>query len=143
VAVSKGRASDNPAADRLLTRAARKEGDLGNPFEIVDLNALPATPCPCGMARRGFMQPDNTVASVHHVDISVDAKAHYHKRLTEIYYFLECGAEAKMELNGMLYPAKPGMAVLVRPGTRHRAVGRMKILNVVVPPFDKADEWFD
>jgi len=35
------------------------------------------------------------------------------------------------------------MAVLIRPGTRHRAVGRMKILNVVIPPFDKADEWFD
>jgi hypothetical protein len=26
---------------------------------------------------------------------------------------------------------------------RHRAVGRMTILNVVVPPFDPADEWFD
>ena len=29
------------------------------------------------------------------------------------------------------------------PGVRHRAVGRMTILNVVVPPFDPADEWFD
>jgi mannose-6-phosphate isomerase-like protein (cupin superfamily) len=123
--------------------ASAKKAGPGNPFEIVDLNALPGTPCPCGIARRGFMQPDNTVASVHRVDISVDAKAHYHKRLTEIYYFLECRADAQMELNGKLYPVKAGMAVMVRPGTRHRAVGRMKILNVVVPPFDKADEWFD
>jgi hypothetical protein len=30
---------------------------------------------------------------------------------------------------------------------RHRAVveagARMKILNIVIPPFDPADEWFD
>ena len=113
------------------------------PFEIIDLNALPATPCPCGVARRAFLQPGNMVASVHRVDISADAKAHYHKHLTEIYYFLECGQDAKMELNGELHPVKPGMAVMIRPGTRHRAVGRMKIVNVVVPPFDKNDEWFD
>jgi hypothetical protein len=33
--------------------------------------------------------------------------------------------------------------VLIPPGVRHRAVGRMTILNVVVPPFDPGDEWFD
>jgi hypothetical protein len=35
---------------------------------------------------------------------------------------------------------------MIRPGTRHRAVvGKtpMKILNIVVPPFDADDEWFD
>jgi hypothetical protein len=26
---------------------------------------------------------------------------------------------------------------------RHPAAGRMTILNIVVPPFDPADEWFD
>jgi hypothetical protein len=26
---------------------------------------------------------------------------------------------------------------------RHRVAGRMPILNVVVPPFDPADEWLD
>ena len=36
-----------------------------------------------------------------------------------------------------------GVAVLIPPGVRHRAAGRMTILNVVVPPFDPADEWFD
>lgn len=120
-------------------------GDTGlrAAFQIVDLNAVPGTPCPCGTSRRGFLQPDNTVASVHRVDISVNAKAHYHKHTTEIYYFLECGLDAKMELNGQLYPVKPGVAVLIRPGTRHRAVGKMKILNVVIPPFDQNDEWFD
>jgi hypothetical protein len=29
---------------------------------------------------------------------------------------------------------------MILPGTRHRAVGKLKILNVCVPPFDPADE---
>ena len=116
---------------------------LAKPFEIVDLFAAPGVPCPCGTSHRGFVQPDNGVATLHMVEISTDARAHYHKCLTEIYYFLECEGTCHMELNGELYPVKAGVAILIRPGTRHRAVGKMKILNVVVPPFDKADEWFD
>jgi hypothetical protein len=37
----------------------------------------------------------------------------------------------------------PRGAVLITPGVRHRAVGRMTIPNILVPPFDPADEWFD
>jgi hypothetical protein len=37
----------------------------------------------------------------------------------------------------------PGGAVLIPPRVRHRAMGRMTILDIVVPPFDPADEWFD
>jgi hypothetical protein len=40
-------------------------------------------------------------------------------------------------------PVAVGPGVLIPPGVRHRAVGRMTILNIVVPPFDPADEWFD
>jgi hypothetical protein len=36
-----------------------------------------------------------------------------------------------------------GGAVLIPPGVRHRAVGRMMILDVVVPPFNPANEWLD
>ena len=73
-----------------------------------------------------------------------DSRTHYHKKLTESYYFLE--GEGHLELDGKLYPVKPGNTVMIRPGTRHRAVpgnGPMKIINIVVPPFDPADEWFD
>jgi hypothetical protein len=38
---------------------------------------------------------------------------------------------------------RPDGAVLIPPGVWHRALGRMTILNVVVPPFDSADESFD
>jgi hypothetical protein len=36
----------------------------------------------------------------------------------------------------------PGGAVLIPPGMRRRAAGRMTILDVVVPPSDPADESF-
>jgi len=110
------------------------------PFEIADLPSIPGVPCPCGTSRRAFRGP----MSLHLVEISRESRTHYHKKLTEVYYFLE--GEGQMELDGKLYPAKPGMAVLVRPGTRHRALpvkGRMKILNAVVPAFDPDDEWYD
>jgi hypothetical protein len=36
-----------------------------------------------------------------------------------------------------------GGAVWIPPRVRHRAMGRMTILNVVVPPFEPSDEWLD
>src|SRR5437016_2543796 len=120
------------------------EDGLEVPFEFADFSLIAGVPCPCGSSRRAFMRSDNQLVSVHVVDISKDAQAHYHKRQTETYCFLE--GEGQMELDGRLYPVKPGMSVMIRPGTRHRAVvGKtpMKILNIVVPPFDEQDEWFD
>ena len=112
-------------------------------YVVTHLDEVTAVPCPCGLSRRAFVQPDNPVATLHVVDISVDARTHYHKKLTEIYYILETEGEAFMELDGQLIPVRPGTAVLIRPYTRHRAVGRMKIINVPVPAFDPQDEWFD
>ena len=33
--------------------------------------------------------------------------------------------------------------IVGKPGCRHRAVGKMGIVNVSIPPFDPEDEWFD
>ena len=84
---------------------------------------------------------DRAAASVHLVDISVDARPHYHKRMTEIYLVLE--GSGHLELDGERVPVKPMTAVYIRPGCRHRAVGKLKIINIPVPAFDPADEWFD
>ena len=111
-------------------------------YIFADFEDLRAVACPCGEARRAFGD-DGAPASMHVVDISIEAKTHYHKKQTEIYYFLECDEDARMELDSEEFPVKPGMAVLIKPLTRHRAVGKMRILNVVVPPFDPEDEWFD
>lgn len=110
-------------------------------FEITQLDAVPAVKCPCGFSRRAFVSPDNPVATIHLVDIQTDAQTHYHKKLTEIYLILE--GEGFMELDGELHPVKPMTTILIKPGCRHRAVGKMKIVNIPVPAFDPHDEWFD
>jgi mannose-6-phosphate isomerase-like protein (cupin superfamily) len=110
-------------------------------FHITRPEEEPAVECPCGESRRAFLEEANGVASLHIVDISTDARAHYHKRLTEIYYILE--GEGEMELDGERHPVRPGDAILIKPGCRHRAIGRLRVLNVPVPAFDAEDEWFD
>ena len=112
-------------------------------FEIVDLTQLDGAACPCGTSRRAFAATDSP-CSVHLVEVKRDSQTHYHKRLTETYYFLS--GRGHIELDGELFPVKPGLAVRIPPGVRHRAVpgkGPMKMLNIVVPPFDPRDEWFD
>ncbi|HET6884548.1 MAG TPA: cupin domain-containing protein [Pirellulales bacterium] len=118
------------------------EGERGG-YEIVDFAEVPGVPCPCGTARRAFADVADFPATIHRTEISSDAKTHYHRRLTETYYFLECEADAEMELDGKRVAVRPGMAIMIRPGVRHRAIGRMKVLIFVLPKFDAEDEWFD
>jgi mannose-6-phosphate isomerase-like protein (cupin superfamily) len=110
-------------------------------YRIIRPEDLTPVPCPCGEARRAFVDDPDRVASLHITDISIDAKTHYHKRLTEIYYILE--GEGEMELDGERHPVGPGDAILIKPLCRHRAIGRLRALIVPVPAFDPADEWFD
>ena len=112
-------------------------------FEVVDFNEIEGVPCPCGSARRAFADVDDLPATVHVTEISSDAKLHSHKQLTETYYFLECDPGARMQLDDQFIDVHPGMSIMIRPGTRHRAIGQMKVLIVVFPKFDPADEWLD
>ena len=48
-----------------------------------------------------------------------------------------------MELDGEVVPVRPFSTVLIKPLCRHRAVGKLRIVNICIPPFDPADEWFD
>jgi mannose-6-phosphate isomerase-like protein (cupin superfamily) len=113
------------------------------PYELVDFASIAPVACPCGQARRGLAEVQDFPGTIHVTEISVNATLHYHKRLTETYYFLECGAGAQMQLNDEILDVRPGTCIMIRPGTRHRALGNMKVLIVVYPKFDPADEWFD
>ncbi len=108
--------------------------------DVAQLDALDAVACPCGQSRRAFLKTDG-VASVHLVNISADARPHYHKTMTEIYVVL--AGKGWIELDGERIPVQPLSAVKINPGCRHRAVGTMRILNTVIPAFDPEDEWFD
>jgi mannose-6-phosphate isomerase-like protein (cupin superfamily) len=110
-------------------------------YMIAQLDELDAVKCPCGFSRRAFVTPDNPVATIHMVDIQTDARTHYHKKLTEIYLILE--GEGYMELDGEMIAVKPLTSIFIKPGCRHRAVGKMKIVNIPIPAFDPDDEWFD
>lgn len=110
-------------------------------FQIAQLDQIPPERCPCGFTRRAFADAPGNVASLHVVDIEGDSRVHYHKRMTEIYLVLD--GEGEMELDGKRVPVKPMTAIYIKPGCRHRAIGKLRIVNVPVPAFDENDEWFD
>jgi len=110
-------------------------------YMMAQLDEIEPVRCPCGYARRAFGTPENTIATMHVVDIEADARPHFHKKMTEIYLILE--GEGHLELDGELVPVKPLSAIFIKPGCRHRAVGQLRIINVPVPAFDPDDEWFD
>ena len=110
-------------------------------YLIAQMDEITPVRCPCGFARRAFATPDNSVATMHVVDIQQDSRTHYHKKMTEIYLVLE--GEGQMELDGKRFPVKPMTAIFIKPGCRHRAIGKLRIVNLPVPAFDEQDEWFD
>lgn len=116
-------------------------------YEITRVEDLDPVACPCGQTRRAFLDDPDRVASLHVVEITHGSRTHYHKRLTELYYVLE--GEGVIELDGEGFPIRPGVSILIKPGCRHRAVPAegsttpLRVLNVPVPAFDPADEWFD
>jgi len=107
---------------------------------LVDFDRIPDVPCPCGLSRRAFADVADFPATVHRTQITADARPHFHRRLTETYYILECDPEARIELDGRAVPVKPGTCILIPPGVVHRALGSMTILNLVIPKFDPDDE---
>jgi mannose-6-phosphate isomerase-like protein (cupin superfamily) len=109
-------------------------------YRIVDFDRLPGVRCPCGVARRALADVPEFPGTIHRTQITVDAQLHYHRRLTETYYILECGPDARMQLDDELLPVQPGTCIYIPPGVRHRAVGPMTVLIVVLPKFDPEDE---
>ncbi|MFV2068486.1 MAG: cupin domain-containing protein [Pirellulales bacterium] len=110
-------------------------------YRIARIDEIPAVDCPCGQSRRAFLDEPDRIASLHVVTIDREARRHYHRQTTEIYYVLE--GEGHVELDGESIQVRPGSSILIKPGCRHRAVGTMKIVNVAIPAFDPEDEWFD
>ena len=110
-------------------------------YQVVQLSEQPDVACPCGTAKRAFQAESDGVASMHIVTIKEDSELHYHKRMTEFYYVLD--GQGRIELDGERFEIRPGSAIMIKPGCRHRAVGRLTILNLPVPAFDPDDEWFD
>ncbi len=110
-------------------------------YEQLNFDELAPIDCCCGTTRRGFVDVEDSPASVHYLEVAEEPTCHYHKKTTEIYVILE--GEGALELDGQLARVRPLSAVLIRPGCRHRAVGRMKLLNIPVPKHDDNDFFYD
>ena len=109
-------------------------------YRVVDFDQVSPVPCSCGTARRALFDVPEFPGTIHRTEITGGAKLHYHQRLTETYYVLRCGPDAKMQLEDELVPVRAGTCIFIPPGVRHRAVGQMTVLIVVLPKFDPADE---
>ena len=69
-------------------------------YHVANLNHIESVPCPCGTAKRAFVDDPDQTASLHVVEIKSDAQRHYHKKMTEFYYILE--GTGQLELDGKL-----------------------------------------
>jgi hypothetical protein len=59
--------------------------------------------------------------------------------------FVNSRKEGRIESRGNGRSAGPTIitTVLIRPFRRHRAIGTLKSIKIVIPVFDRADEWSD
>ncbi len=110
-------------------------------FQILQTSEIEPAECPCGTTRRAFIDDADQVASLHVVESDGTARTHYHRRLTEVYYFLS--GTGQVELDGELHDVSPGTAILIKPHCRHRAIGNLRFNVISIPAFDPTDEWFD
>lgn len=110
-------------------------------YHLVDFPDLDPVECCCGTTRRAFVDLDDAPASAHYLEVKDEPTTHYHKKTTEIYLVLE--GEGFLELDGEMVPVKPLSAVMIRPGCRHRAVGKLKVVNLPIPKHDDDDFFYD
>lgn len=108
-------------------------------YRLVELSATEPVHCLCGWSHRLISQKDHP--SFHVVDIDAEARKHYHRTLTEYYFILN--GEGTMELNQDKVAVKVGDLIEIPPGVRHRAIGKLRVLVVVLPGFNPGDEHFD
>ena len=110
-------------------------------FSVAQLDELESVPVHVEKREERSLDLVDAPASMHLVTINSDSRMHYHKTMSEIYLILD--GEGHMEVDDDVIPLRPMTAVLIRPGCRHRAVGKLKLVNVPVPAFNADDEWFD
>jgi mannose-6-phosphate isomerase-like protein (cupin superfamily) len=85
----------------------------------------------CGQIRCLVEEKDGAAAEVHHVQID-DAKLHYHERTDEFYYVID--GQGTMVLDEETIELHQGVVVYIPRGVKHKAVGKMTILTICLPP---------
>jgi len=94
----------------------------------------------CGSSTRVLTATDNPTASLHITHIQ-DSEKHYHKKIAEFYYVVE--GTGRLELDEEEIELRPGVAVYIPPGVRHRGKGDFTAAIFCVPPFTEEDSFAD
>jgi len=112
--------------------------DKSDKYVVRQLEDIDEARSTCGFRKALFTSEDSDALSVSVLRID-DSSKHYHNDTYETYFVLE--GEGQLELNDDIVPLKPGTAVLIKPGVRHTARGKVTALIVGTPPF-RADDMF-
>jgi quercetin dioxygenase-like cupin family protein len=115
---------------------------MQGPILVRHESEAPSERSTCGWRYRLISREDEgagVAAWVHAVDID-GARAHYHRRATELYYVLE--GEGTVELDGVEHPVRTGSLVHIPPGVVHGARGRMRVLVTGIPDIAEGDLFF-
>jgi mannose-6-phosphate isomerase-like protein (cupin superfamily) len=107
----------------------------------IDINKLPKVPNVCRQVLREVWKSKEV--SIAHVIMAAGniSLLHKHKKITELYYFLEGSGE--MDLGGKKFRVKKEMLVEVKPDVPHRLrnTGRKLLKHLVIcnPAFNPRD----
>lgn len=85
----------------------------------------------CGQIRCLVEEKDGVAGEIHHVEIA-DAKLHYHERTDEFYYVID--GQGTMVLDDEKIELHQGVVVYIPRGVRHKAVGKLTVLTICIPP---------
>ena len=85
----------------------------------------------CGQIRPLVEEQDGAAAEIHHVEID-RAKLHFHERTDEFYYVID--GQGTMVLDDDEIELHRGVVVYVPRGVKHKAVGKLTVLTVCIPP---------
>lgn len=85
----------------------------------------------CGQIRCLVEEQDGAAGEIHQVEIA-DAKLHYHERTDEFYYVID--GQGTMILDDETIELHQGVVVYIPRGMRHKAIGRLTVLTICIPP---------
>lgn len=102
------------------------------PVVVKHLDSVKPERGSCGVRRRLILADDCAALGLSHVAIH-DAREHFHRASSEIYYVL--GGEGSLRVGSETVPLRAGTTVLVPPGVRHCAVSSrdLEVLVIMSP----------
>ena len=133
-----GRTALREASTRVDYRGIRKKNSMNATSKFLYRDPIKVKPWEetCGQIRPLIEEKDGAAAEIHHVEID-DAKLHYHERTDEFYYVID--GRGTMVLDDDEVELHQGVVVYVPRGTRHKAIGKLTILTICIPPGVLAD----